>query len=85
MSVHAEPEQTEHPERGELPRSVTDVALPEQTNPMLAGPEVSCEGEANASAQMSAPQGTRAASAFVFFTVALDMLALGMIARCCRT
>ena len=61
------------------PPSSQDEAAPgrpeDQPNPSLAPPEFPEEDTAAA-----APKGRRAAATFIFLTVALDMLALGMIA-----
>ena len=53
-----------------------DVASPD---PLLTEPELVTANDAGIPPR-SAPKGRRAAAAFIFFTVALDMLALGMIA-----
>ena len=53
-----------------------DVASPD---PLLTEPELVTANDA-VIPPPSAPKGRRAAAAFIFFTVALDMLALGMIA-----
>ena len=53
---------------------------PDQTpNPLLAGPEFVTPIN-GAALTPNPPKGRRAAAAFIFFTVTLDMLALGMIA-----
>jgi DHA1 family tetracycline resistance protein-like MFS transporter len=49
----------------------------EDSNPLLTEPELIAPGEA---LTPHPPKGRRAAAAFIFFTVTLDMLALGMIA-----
>jgi DHA1 family tetracycline resistance protein-like MFS transporter len=48
-------------------------------DPLLSGPEFVVATEV-AALPPAVPEGRRAASIFIFFTVALDMLALGMIA-----
>ena len=48
-------------------------------NPLLAEPELPTSAD-GPDASLGQPKGRRAAAAFIFFTVALDMLALGMIA-----
>src|ERR1700735_1779462 len=53
-----------------------NVASPD---PLLTEPELVTANDAVIPPR-SAPKGRRAAAAFIFFTVALDMLALGMIA-----
>src|SRR5579871_5786933 len=53
-----------------------DVTSPD---PLLTEPELVTANDAVIPPPF-APQGRRAAAAFIFFTVALDMLALGMIA-----
>ncbi|WP_353064548.1 TCR/Tet family MFS transporter [Tunturibacter psychrotolerans] len=50
-------------------------------DPLMTEPElVSSDLTANATPPSAPPPGRRAAATFIFFTVALDMLALGMIA-----
>ncbi|WP_429632204.1 TCR/Tet family MFS transporter [Tunturiibacter psychrotolerans] len=50
-------------------------------DPLMTEPElVSSDLTANATLPPAPPSGRRAAATFIFFTVALDMLALGMIA-----
>ncbi len=50
---------------------------PEAPNPLLTEPELVGLGETQTP---HPPKGRRAAAAFIFFTVTLDMLAMGMIA-----
>ena len=50
---------------------------PEAPNPLLTEPELVGLGETQTP---HPPKGRRAAATFIFFTVTLDMLALGMIA-----
>jgi MFS transporter, DHA1 family, tetracycline resistance protein len=50
----------------------------QQPNPLLTEPELVASADDPSPAEV--PQGRRAAATFIFFTVALDMLALGMIA-----
>jgi DHA1 family tetracycline resistance protein-like MFS transporter len=50
----------------------------EMPNPLLTEPELVASPDNAPDAQL--PRGRRAAATFIFFTVALDMLALGMIA-----
>jgi DHA1 family tetracycline resistance protein-like MFS transporter len=54
-----------------------------QPNPMLGEPEtveaIDAGGVEAATPSVEAPKGRRAAATFIFLTVALDMLALGMI------
>ncbi|HEY5329180.1 MAG TPA: TCR/Tet family MFS transporter [Acidobacteriaceae bacterium] len=52
----------------------------ELPNPILSEPEVVEPIGEGAPVGLSAPKGRRAAAAFIFLTVTLDMLALGMIA-----
>ena len=52
----------------------------ELPNPLLSEPEVVEPMGEDASATVTAPPGRRAAATFIFLTVTLDMLALGMIA-----
>ncbi len=57
-----------------------DAADPaSQANPLLTEPEV-VPSQADIALSASAPKGRRAAATFIFLTVTLDMLALGMIA-----
>ena len=64
------PDTTENPpQRGATP------------NPLLTEPEVvGLSGGEDTAASPDTPKGRRAAATFIFFTVTLDMLALGMIA-----
>ncbi len=59
------------------PEDASDPAS--QPNPLLAEPEV-ISRPAGSAIPLSAPKGRRAAAAFIFLTVTLDMLAMGMIA-----
>src|ERR1700733_6558101 len=52
----------------------------ELPNPILSEPEVLEPIGEGAPVGISAPPGRRAAATFIFMTVTLDMLALGMIA-----
>src|SRR4030081_3570655 len=59
------------------PEDLSDDAV--QPNPLLTEPEFVPPPDGSG-VEFEAPKGRRAAAAFIFLTVALDMLALGMIA-----
>src|ERR1700685_1528861 len=85
--AHNPPQRSDYPcgkqtdvDYGSNPMSDSSPNPPDPTpNPLLAEPEfvTPIDGTALTPAP---PKGRRAAAAFIFFTVALDMLALGMIA-----